>query len=431
MLLTLVLSIFIISIYLIKFDYFFNFLPSLSWTMFMYIPYLYSKPYFLNKTDQLIGIISILLFLLIGDILSTRLQKNKNKTYDFDFEHFSDKYLIFSTLILIVTPLVHFVIVSNVPIYSLIFEHKPLSALVESRYEFNRAIPYWFAILSNYINYLIGPIVLILTAAKRKYVRFVFIFLWLFIYTIASGAKATLVTYSFTLIAIGINTVWKKYKRILSLGILSIFLLTLLSGLLLGNLAISKADSCPLPTGATLSPANILRSCPDERLISINPLIDTLGYRVFLTPVEVSHNWYSYFSQNEKRNISDVLERENDKKASNIIANQFYAKFWPDRYASTTNANTSVDSDSFSIGGKSFIFFIGLMLLVIRLIISSNNSFNNPTLIILECVGIAILTVLPFSASIQAILIPNGLGIVIFVILIIKLRSFWAHRVKF
>jgi len=185
-----------------------------------------------------------------------------------------------------------------------------------------------------------------------------------------------------------------------------------------------------LPAGANFSPANVLRSCPDGKNISLNPVSDTLGYRVFLTPVEVSNNWYSYFSQNKKRTVPDVLERENYKKASNIIGNQFYSKFWPDRYPSIVNANTSVDADSFSIGGTPFIIFIGLILLVIRLIISTTNSFGNPILVILEGAGVASLTVLPFGASIQAILLPNGLWVVIFVILVIKLRYFWTHRIN-
>ena len=51
-------------------------------------------------------------------------------------------------------------------------------------------------------------------------------------------------------------------------------------------------------------------------------------------------------------------------------------------------------------------------------------------MIILEGAGVASLTVLPFSASIQAILLPNGLWVVIFVILVIKLRDFWTHRIN-
>jgi len=433
MILTLVLAILIIAIYLIKLDYFFQFLPTLSWTLFMFIPYLYSKSYFPNKADQLTGITLILFFFLIGDLISSKLKKNENKNanYKINFGNFSGKYLNLLSFITLVIPVVHFVIVGNVPIYSLIFEHKPLSTLRESRYEFNRdSIPYWFAMCSNYISYLIGPIVLILTAAKRKYLRFIFMVLWLGFYTISSGAKLSLVFCTFTLILIGMNTVWKRYKRILSFGILLIFLFTVLSGMLLGNLAVSKAESCPLPAGANFSPANVLRSCPEGKNISLNPVSDTLGYRVFLTPVEVSNNWYSYFSQNKKRTVPDVLERENDKKASNIIANQFYAKFWPDRYPSITNANTSVDADSFSIGGTPFIFFIGLILLVIRLIISTNNSLSNSILVIFEGAGVASLTVLPFSASIQAILLPNGLWLVIFVILVIKLRYFWTDRIN-
>jgi hypothetical protein len=433
MIFALLLAVAILALYLVKIDVFFHFLPTLSWAFFMCIPYIYSTSYFPDKTDQFVGITIVLIFFIIGDLLSTKLQRNKRINYDFKFNDFSEKYLNLFTVFIIAIPIVHFIIVGNVPIYSLFFEHKPLSTLRESRYEFNRdAIPYWFAMCSNYLNYLIGPFVLIIFAAKRKYIRFIVVFLWLCMYTVASGAKLTLVFCVFTLVLMGMNTIWKEYRKLISLGLLVIFIFTAISGLLVGALAESKSTTCPLPPGANFSPANILRSCPDGKLISINPVVDTLGYRVFLTPVEVSNNWYRYFSQdsNEKRSFSNIIERRNDKKMSNIIAINYYTKFWPNRYPLITNANTSVDADAFSIGGIPFVFFIGLMILVLRLIISVNYLVGIPFVKILEGAGIASLTVLPFDASIQAILIPNGLWIIIFLSVFLNLRYLWINRVN-
>jgi len=103
-------------------------------------------------------------------------------------------------------------------------------------------------------------------------------------------------------------------------------------------------------------------------------------------------------------------------KPANDIAQKYYGKFWPKNYGKTTNANGSVDAEAFAYGGLPLIFIIASMMFFFRLLISlfRRNSFLGQAL---EGAGIAFLSFLPNSASLPAILVPNGfLIILLFVI---------------
>jgi hypothetical protein len=215
------------------------------------------------------------------------------------------------------------------------------------------------------------------------------------------------------------NTIWVKHIRIVNAIVLTLFLFTSMSGIALGIKALSELEKCPVPSGVVQSPPNILRSCIGEgSKISINSLSDTAGYRVFLVPVEVSNHWYDYYSKDgiEKNSLSDLINREQEFKPASIIAQEYYGKFWPKTYSKTTNANGSVDAEAVAYGGIPLIIFFAFLMVIFRLSISlfKNNSFLGQ---VLEGAGIAFLLFLPNSASLPAILIPNGfLVILLFVI---------------
>ena len=56
----------------IKQDLLINFLPSISWILFMCIPYLFSYKYFSNVRIQAIGIFSYLCAFLVGDVIALK-----------------------------------------------------------------------------------------------------------------------------------------------------------------------------------------------------------------------------------------------------------------------------------------------------------------------------------------------------------------------
>ena len=424
MTLALIACIFLVIIYLIKQDLFINFLPSIAWILFMCIPYLFSYNYFSNVRIQAIGILIFLFAFLVGDFIalkkSNRIQKVSISTFIIP----SPIVVVLATLTLSI-PLIHYFIVGDIPIYHLLFDNTPLAELSQNRYEFNRsAIPYFFALLSNYLLMIFGPILIVFLFVMKKYLQSFLVLIWLALYSISSGAKLSLVFLVFVIFLIGAQSIWLSFRKLISLFIASIFLFITLSGYLLGTLALSNANQCLVPVGPNSTPANILRSCNQGEEISINPLSDTLGYRVFLTPVEVSNNWYDYFSSDLRtmNKFSDLLNRKNELKPSNVIGRYYYTKYWPDKYSEFINANSSIDSEAFSYGGIPLVIIFSVIIIYFRYLVSLKSLTNSSVTATIEGIGIAYLAISPISSSLPAILIPQGFWILLIVILVNRFR---------
>lgn len=424
MTLALIACIFLVIVYLIKQDLFINFLPSITWILFMCIPYLFSYKYFSNVRIQAIGILIYLCAFFVGDFIalkkSNRIQKVNISTFIIP----GPIIIVLATLTLCI-PIIHYFIVGDIPIYHLIFDNASSADIKLNRYKFNRdSTPYFFALLSNYLLIIFGPILIVFLFAKKSFLKSVLVFIWLAFYSISSGAKLSLVFLVFVILLIGAQSIWFNYRKLLSLFIATIFIFITVSGYLLGSLALSNANQCPVPVGANLTPSNILRSCNKGEEISINPLSDTLGYRVFLTPVEVSNNWYNFFSSDlrTKNKFSDLLNRTNELKPSNIVGNYYYTKYWPDGYSKFINANSSIDSEAFSYGGITLVIVFSLVIIYFRYLISIKSLPNNSAMGALEGIGITYLTISPISSSLPAILIPQGFWILLMVILLNRFR---------
>jgi hypothetical protein len=158
-------------------------------------------------------------------------------------------------------------------------------------------------------------------------------------------------------------------------------------------------------------------------LITINPIVDRIGYRVFLTPIEVSNYWYQYFDndQNKKRSIRELVNRNVRSQTSNEVGIWAFQRNFPESYLSTVSAYSSIDADAYSFAGIMGIFFVSLILLLIRIYIARYKDPNNLYEKILNGLGITFLMLFPFQASLQAILIPQGL-------IIVLLAIFWLRN---
>jgi hypothetical protein len=424
MTLVLIACIFLVIVFLIKQDLLINFLPSISWILFMCIPYLFSYKYFSNIRIQGIGILIYLCAFFVGDFIAF---KKSNIIPKVNFSTFiipGPILFILSTLTLSI-PIIHYFIVGDIPIYHLLFDNASMAELKQDRYEFNRnATPYFFALLSNYLLMILGPILIVYLVAKKSFLQSLLVFIWLSLYSIASGAKLSIVFLVFVILLIGAQSIWLNYRKLFSLFIASIFMFITLSGYLLGSLALSNVNQCPVPDGASLTPANILRSCNQGEEISLNTLSNTLGYRVFLTPVEVSNNWYDYFSSDlrAKNEFSDLLNRKNELKPSNIVGKYYYSKYWPDKYPEFVNANSSIDSEAYSYGGIPLVIIFSLVIVYFRYLVSLKSLANNSVTGAIEGIGITYLTISPISSSLPAILIPQGFWILLTVILLNRFR---------
>jgi hypothetical protein len=154
-------------------------------------------------------------------------------------------------------------------------------------------------------------------------------------------------------------------------------------------------------------------------VIWVNPVVDRIGYRVFLTPIEVSNNWYRYFGSenNNKREITSVFDRQLSKSAANEVGQWAFVRKFPEEYLKSNASYASIDADAFSFGSiymilVPFLIFLTRILPIVRSrkIILNGNLF--------EGFIIAQLCIFPFLASFQAILFTQGLGFLIVVILL-------------
>lgn len=424
MTLALIACVFLVIIYLIKQDLFINFLPSIAWILFMCIPYLFSYKYFSNVRIQAIGIFIYLCAFLVGDFIALK-RTNMPRKLNISTFVIPAPFIVVLTTLTLSVPIIHYFIVGDIPIIRLLFDNSPLAELKQNRYEFNRnTIPYFFALLSNYLLMIFGPILIVFLLAMKKYLQFFLVFIWLALYSISSGARLSLVFLVFVVLLISAQSIWLSFRKLISLFIASIFIFITLSGYLLGTLALSNANQCLVPVGPNSTPANILRSCNQGEEISINPLSDTLGYRVFLTPVEVSNNWYNYFSSDLRtmNKFSDLLNRKNELKPSNVIGRYYYTKYWPDKYPEYINANSSIDSEAFSYGGIPLVIIFSVIIVYFRYLVSLKSLTNSSVTATIEGIGIAYLAISPISSSLPAILIPQGFWILLIVILVNRFR---------
>jgi len=99
---------------------------------------------------------------------------------------------------------------------------------------------------------------------------------------------------------------------------------------------------------------------------------------------------------------------------------------FPESYAKTISANTSVDADAFSFYGLFSVFVAALLLLLIRVFVPLFSRGASEFELILEGFALGLLAFLPITAPLQAILLPQGLGLILFLLLVLRRKSLWA-----
>jgi len=421
----------VIVIYAYRLNNLLGILPTLSWLAFMVAPFLFSFKYFdLRSTNyQLIGIILIGLALILGDLFCVSKQSKRVDT-EYQKIDVSTKFLIVISLFVVLVPIIHLILAGNSPLFDLIFNNRSKNEISNERAFYSKfEISYIFSILSNLTINIFMPILLAIQIYYKKYYLFIITLVYSVIYALNSTAKLPFISLIFALVIVLGSTILSKYKRVIGLLALTCFGLTILSGVLFGNAMIKNKELCSVPINISDSPANISRSCPEYLNLGINPVINTIGYRVFLTPVEVSNHWYEFFldDQNSFRGIQSFLERDTYKKTANIIGIKYYKEPFPNSYGSSVSAYSSIDADAFSFGGLGVVAIASLLLLLIRIYIGLSKNNSPPITKILEALSLNLIIILPFSASIQAILLPQGLMLLLFSIFF--LRNFISKKV--
>ena len=408
-------------------------IPTLTWFALIVLPFIFTRNFFpaSSQVAQIAGILLITIALGFGDTVALKIKLTQKKI-DCSTPHKPSSTLIFliSGLVAIV-PLCHFYLVGSIPIFDQTFRGMSPNAVSAEREDFVKLldVPYLVKVLFNWVPSVFGPICVTWFWVNQRKFLSASLFIWVLIYSITSSASGPIFLFIWTLVFTTSYAILRgrPLGNLFAVGISGALLFCVASGVWLGSTAIRIAADCLDSSFKTYTPGDVFRGCQNEPGVWINPIINRAGYRIFLTPVEVSNHWYDYFDGNpsEKRNFLDIFERTNSKQASNKVGVWAYTERFPGSYGKTISANGSIDADAFSLGGIPAIAIVALLLMIIRVFISI--SFSGDLLLakILEGVGLAQLAFMPSSAPLQAILLPQGLGLILFLLLVLRGKGLW------
>lgn len=368
----------------------------------------------------MIGISLISISLVIGDFISAKKSNRKSHLNIFEANTFplqGPLQIMFLSLTILV-PIGIFIVAGDIPFLELIRERGYGEKVSESRANFTKyETPYLLNVLGNWVVNLFAPFLIVSHILTAKYIRAAALFFWSFFFALSSGAQSPS---AFLLLTIIFTTLWLKPAlfnqtiKIVSLALISLFLI---SSITFGNKIVKVSGECSVPNGIAASPANLLRACPE--LSDSNYLRERLSYRLFYVPVEVSNAWYQEFDNElgNSRNFFEIFSRTEVSKYANQIGLKYYVANFPDSYRPYITAYGSIDADAFSIGGLAGVSMVALAILIIRILLSS--SIQLLACRILCGLGIVLLSTMSTSASLQAILFSQGLGVIISLILTI------------
>jgi hypothetical protein len=328
--------------------------------------------------------------------------------------------------------LFHYIFAGSIPLFDQVFRNASPNSVSAGREDFVKLlnVPYLVKVLFNWVPTVFGPICVTWFWMKNRYLLSIGFFLWVVLYSVTSSASGPIVLFLWTLsFALSYAFVSKRiFSHLVVIGISSTLMFCVVSGVWLGSTAIKAAPTCLDSSFKTFTPGDVFRGCQSEPGIWINPVVNRAGYRIFLTPVEVSNHWYDYFDGNpsQKRSFLDIFERTNSEQASNKVGVWAYTDRFPGSYGKTISANGSIDADANSIAGIPAVLVASMLLFLFRVLISISFPKDLILMRILEGIGLAQLAYMPISASLQAILLPQGLGFILFLLLVFRGKSLWS-----
>jgi len=402
----------------------FQLLPSITWFFSMVIPMIYSKQFFAENFSslQLKGIFLITTALCCGDLLAIYVMNNSSAVKISKNKLALRPVLLVGVTLILVLPIIHFILAGTPPLITGIFGDTNPSINAINRETYTKfSIPYFFKLLTNWVINFMGPALIVKLLLMKKYKFGALLTIWCLFYASTSTAQMPVIIFVCTLLFGSFFILGNNHKNLITAVLTSIFLVTTLFGVLYGNSILQHKNECSVPSNVTLTPGNINRSCV-QKIVIINPIVDHVSYRFFLTPIEVSNKWYEYYGSGkyEPRSIVDLVDRSASAQAANKVGIWGFQTLFPERYLSSVSAYASIDADAFSFFGLISVFFVAILLLLIRVFISIPVSVSNDLARIFQGIAFGHLIIFPFQASIQAMLVPQGLIIILLIFFYLK-----------
>ena len=385
-----------------------QFLPSLCWLGFYFIPLLLEYGYLSPGTAgiHLFGATFILGCLFAGDFLNARMWDQPRRR--------SSGTMSYMLLILGLSfSVFHYVLMdSSIPIL------EEESNRVQAREEFNKGIPVMLRYIFNWSISIFFPLSFSLFLLRGKYGWAAGAILIGSIYAVSSNAELPIVMFIWISVIILIADTKICRTRWLAMTYTASIVCCITLGLvyksLLSQAEIQNANNSKQTTIGMTGTAGEIRTLLHTNRTLIHPTVDYLIYRMYFVPVEVSNNWYWYLTDRPRgfQSWRDRFEDESQSLSREIGLN-VYQQNYPRHFSDTTNAHSGVDADAFARFGIVGIILVGVMIFGIRLVSLARSQSEVAWSASMITVGI--LSILPFQASIQAIVGAHGIFILILV----------------
>lgn len=384
----------------------------------------------LNLDSQATGILIIFLCLFLGDLLATVFSKDRELTNL--NQEVNPKILIITIFLIILVPIVHFLYAGQIPIFSSDLTIGGGNSLSENREKFSKLahFPYIFKLFDNVYFTLLAPFGLSLFYRTKRFKLFIVLFCWALFYSISSGAQFTvLMMISLLFIAICLTSNYNKNWVLQNLAVLALISI-LFSGVSLGFKLANNPSGCDSRISKFDSVADKFRICRESNFVINNTLVDEIGYRIFLTPSDVSSWWYRYYTEHPHRKFGSLINRELKNQPSNIIGKIAYFDRFPKSYLESVSAYSSVDADAYSFGWP-IVWISGIVLFIMRflsVLALNSDKFLDKSMGALLFGG---LILFPFTSSIQAILIAQGFSLLVILIGINQAKHYFKDILKY
>jgi hypothetical protein len=410
-----------------------QFLPSIVWLAFYVVPLVYMTKF--NPPtgfywEQLHAAEITLLALFIGDFIASR----RSPSTEIGQIAYPAITKVLCTLVLLL-PLMHIAIAGQIPFLKAISQHSLESALPQ-REQYNKEIPRLLSYLFQYVLTVFGPLLFGILILNKKNLAALFVVLWCTAYAISSGAKWPAFIFLVTMLLIIVSVHLRKLRILIPLSALVCAGMLFVGAHYMSTILVAWADAGGAKDeiaqiksqGAVVGLGDLYRL--SEALHGPKAYRyggDYLIYRTLLGPVEVSSRWYQYFPKayGGYLGLGGISKpTSSGRSPPNIIGVEVYKKLFPSRYFQTTSAYASVDADSHARWGMLGVMAAGLMLVGLRALSPIGN--DTPLGLVAQTANLAILAMIPYQGSIQAILVAHG----VILIFAIQICCWWRRPRK-
>lgn len=413
--------------------------PTVAWLCFMVFPLLYQLPPSGSKeiSIQLVCVLFVLLVFFACDALALVKVQGSGALIDrFNTTILlnNKKIIYFFAIALFLLSITNLIMMPKIPFVQwLMGTGRDTVEMANSRMLATKSLPAPRVLLYlfNWALLFVTPLLIVMLARERKIFFSFFVFLWAFLYGMITMARLPAMFMCFNLMY-SFCFSYQRFRITITRFVfllLVLFSVVTLAELVINREALNTNDQYAYSMKYDVQDPRFHNTVADRVRILGSPsaqnssMLDVfeerlryLVYRMWLTPADVSMRWYQYYTIHDYAGWASVLSTSGgDAAPSRTVGVWGYVDKFPQFYLSSINAYASFDADAFSRGGIISVVFATLALGLCRLLLFFLRG-GSVTSAAAYGVGIALLTVLPIQASVQAILAAHGLIVVVFMV---------------